>query len=131
MLGPDKKAIKGTIQKIGKNAKGKSIPTVKWNNGSTSEVTFGQIMKDEYPAEPNPVFSKPKKDSGPAPMDLGATGKGKKPVVCDTCSSRGHFASQCPSKPYSGQGADISDAEEENEDLQAIVGALSQREIEI
>ena len=115
-IGTDGKAKKGTIQKIGKNAKGLSIPTIKWDDGTTEDTTFKSIKKDEYPS--TPVATSKPKASGPAPMDLdSAQGKGKKPVVCSNCGSRGHYSNQCPTKPYSGQEAQISEGDSENEDL--------------
>ncbi|KAF8748169.1 hypothetical protein RHS01_10985 [Rhizoctonia solani] len=36
----DGKAKKGVLQKIGQNAKGIAVPIVKWNDGSTMDVTF-------------------------------------------------------------------------------------------
>lgn len=129
----DGKAKKGTISKIGQNSKGVNIPIIKWNDGTTGEMTFKTIKKDNHPvATPNPTprpsTSSTSRNSGPAPMDLdSASNKGKKPVVCSTCGGRGHYANQCPSKPYSGQEAHISDDESEKEDLWTLLGAVSQR----
>ncbi|QRW10551.1 Transposon Tf2-12 polyprotein [Ceratobasidium sp. AG-Ba] len=113
----DGKARKGTIAAISKNSKGKNVPTIKWNDGSSEETTFNTIKKDSHPivvASPAPQLAK---GSGPGPMDLDSVGKGKKPIICNTCGGKGHYASACPSKPYSGQGAEISEEESENEDL--------------
>jgi hypothetical protein len=112
MIGTDGKAKKGTIKKIDRNDKGAATPTVKWKDGTTSTATFKQIKKDNMPdivVAPNPS-TKPSKPSDA--MDLDAAGKGKKPVVCNTCGGKGHYANQCPSKPFSGQGTSISDDEE-------------------
>ncbi|KDN43395.1 hypothetical protein RSAG8_06179, partial [Rhizoctonia solani AG-8 WAC10335] len=68
----DNKAVKGKITKMGKNSKGKSTPTVKWDDGTTSDVKFKALKKDNYPTGPNPTPpSKPSSLSqGPGPMDL-------------------------------------------------------------
>ncbi|QRW27803.1 Transposon Tf2-7 polyprotein [Rhizoctonia solani] len=116
MIGPDGKARKGTISKIGKNAKGMSIPTVKWNDGTVVESSFKSLKKDSHPVDPSPVQPK-SSNSGPSPMDLDSAGKGKKPIVCSTCGGKGHYASQCPSNTYSGYEAHLSENESENGDL--------------
>jgi hypothetical protein len=118
MIGSDGKAKKGTIQAIGKNGKGATVPTVKWNDGSSGEATFKSLKKDAHPvttpaAKPANASSS---NTGPAPMDLDAAGKGKKPVICSNCGGKGHYANACSSKPYSGQGLE-SDNESENGDL--------------
>jgi hypothetical protein len=103
---------RGPSKKIDWNDKGAATPTVKWKDWTTSTATFKQIKKDNMPdivVVPN-SSTKPSKPSDA--MDLDATGKGKKPVVCNTCGGKGHYANQCPSKPFSGQGASISDDEE-------------------
>ncbi|CAE6469155.1 unnamed protein product [Rhizoctonia solani] len=112
----DGRARKGTISKIGRNAKGQAIPTVKWNTGDSSEASFKNIKKDAYP-DTTTVPSVPK-NSGPAPMDLDSAGSGKKPTVCSRCGGRGHYASQCPTKTsYSAQEAHLSEDESEKGDL--------------
>ncbi|KAF8747987.1 hypothetical protein RHS01_11135 [Rhizoctonia solani] len=45
----DGKAKKGVLQKIGQNAKGIAVPIVKWNDGTTMDVTFKTIKKDNHP----------------------------------------------------------------------------------
>ena len=115
MIGTDGKAKKGTLQAIGRNSKGATVPTVKWNDGSASESSFKQLKKDAHPVTTSSSSSSSSK--GPAPMDLDAAGNGKKPVICNNCGGRGHYASNCPSsKSYSGQGLE-SDDESEKEDL--------------
>ncbi|EUC55563.1 retrotransposon gag protein, partial [Rhizoctonia solani AG-3 Rhs1AP] len=116
-LGSDGKAKKGTIVKIGKNKKGLSVPTVKWNDGTEEVTQFKGLKKDEHPV-PNPTPRPPK--SGPTPMDLDGAGSSKKgkSVVCSNCGGKGHYANQCPSRSLSGQAAHLSDFEEsEKEDL--------------
>ncbi|GAB1527739.1 hypothetical protein RhiTH_010927 [Rhizoctonia solani] len=121
----DGKAKKGVLQKIGQNAKGIAVPIVKWNDGTTMDVTFKTIKKDNHPATatstPAPKASSSSsssRNSGPSPMDLdSASSKGKKPIICATCGGRGHYANQCPSKSYSGHEAHISEDESENGDL--------------
>jgi hypothetical protein len=118
-IGSDGKAKKGTIQAIGKNSKGAATPTVKWNDGSSGESAFKSLKKDAHPVTSSTTSTKTTSTSsntGPTPMDLDAAGKGKKPLVCHNCGGRGHFANNCPSKPYSGQGIE-SDNESENGDL--------------
>jgi hypothetical protein len=115
MIGSDGKAKKGTIQAIGKNSKGAAVPTVKWNDNTSSEASFKSIKKDAHPATTSTTTTSTS-TTGPTPMDLDAAGKGKKPVVCHNCGGRGHYANDCPSKPYSGQGLE-SENESENEDL--------------
>ncbi|KAG8678368.1 hypothetical protein FRC09_019897, partial [Ceratobasidium sp. 395] len=121
MLGSDGKARKGTVQAIGKNDKGAKVPTVKWSDGSSTEVAFKQLKKDSYPggaAAPTVVVATTTPSSkGPGPMDLDSTGKGKKPVICNNCGGRGHYASACPSRSLSGQAAQLDDSESEKEDL--------------
>ena len=111
MIGSDGKAKKGTLQAIGKNNKGATVPTVKWNDGSAGESSFKQLKKDAHP-----VTAPQSSNKGPAPMDLDAAGNGKKPVICNNCGGRGHYANNCPSKTYSGQGLE-SDDESEKGDL--------------
>jgi hypothetical protein len=110
MIGTDGRAKKGTIKKIDRNDKGAATPTVKWKDGTMSMATFKEIKKDNMPdivVAPNPP-TKPSKPSDA--MDLDATGKGKKPIVCNTCGGKGHYANQCPSvltwtKGLKGDGA--------------------------
>ncbi|QRW23094.1 Transposon Tf2-1 polyprotein [Rhizoctonia solani] len=120
----DGKAKKGVLQKIGQNAKGIAVPIVKWNDGTTMDVTFKTIKKDNHPITatstpaPKASSSSSARNSGPSPMDLdSASSKGKKPIICATCGGRGHYANQCPSKSYSGHEAHISEDESENGDL--------------
>ncbi|KAG8723569.1 hypothetical protein FRC09_002769 [Ceratobasidium sp. 395] len=105
MLGSDGKAWKGTVQAIGKNDKGAKVPTIKWSDGSSTEVAFKRLKKDSYPggaAAPTVVVATTTPSSkGPGPMDLDSTGKGKKPVICNNCGGRGHYANTCPSKSLS------------------------------
>ncbi|KAF8736660.1 hypothetical protein RHS02_06249, partial [Rhizoctonia solani] len=117
----DGKAKKGVLQKVGQNAKGIAVPIVKWNDGTTMDVTFKSLKKDNHPATatstsaPKASFSSSSRNSGPSPMDLdSASSKGKKPIICATCGGRGHYANQCPSKSYSGHEAHISEDELEN-----------------
>jgi hypothetical protein len=113
MIGTDGKAKKGTLQAIGKNNKGATVPTVKWNDGSSGESSFKQLKKDAHPVTSS---SSSNSNKGPAPMDLDSAGSGKKPVVCSKCGGRGHYANNCPSpSSYSGQGLE-SDSESEKED---------------
>ncbi|KDN38103.1 hypothetical protein RSAG8_09699, partial [Rhizoctonia solani AG-8 WAC10335] len=74
----DNKAVKGKITKMGKNSKGKSTPTVKWDDGTTSDVKFKALKKDNYPSSPGPNPVPPSKPSsssqGPGPMDLDSAG---------------------------------------------------------
>ncbi|KAG9075062.1 hypothetical protein FS749_013315 [Ceratobasidium sp. UAMH 11750] len=114
-LGQDGKARKGTIQAIGKGNNGKVAPTVKWNDGTTSEATFKQLKRDAHPVTAPSLVVLPA-PSGPVPMDLDSAGKGKKPVICSNCGGRGHYANNCPSKPLSGHAIDMQ-IESENEDL--------------
>jgi hypothetical protein len=114
-LGSDGKARKGTIQSIS----GKNIPTILWNDGTSGESSFKKIKRDNHPITV-PISNPPPPSSskGPGPMDVDAAGKSKQPLVCSNCGGRGHFAKNCPSKSYSGQGAHISDDEDsEKEDL--------------
>ncbi|KAF8599481.1 hypothetical protein BDV93DRAFT_560282 [Ceratobasidium sp. AG-I] len=114
MIGTDGKAKKGTLQAIGKNGKGATVPTVKWNDGSSGEASFKQLKKDAHPITTS--SSSPSSNKGPAPMDLDAAGSGKRPVICNNCGGKGHYANNCPSKPYSGQNLE-SDNDSENGDL--------------
>ncbi|CUA70042.1 Transposon Tf2-12 polyprotein [Rhizoctonia solani] len=88
LIGPDGKAKKGMITKIGKNKKGLLVPTVKWNNGLEEVTTFKGLNKDKYPADA-PSAPKPPKPSGsgPQPMDLDAASSSKKgkTIICNTC----------------------------------------------
>ncbi|KAF8754242.1 hypothetical protein RHS01_06466 [Rhizoctonia solani] len=100
------------------------LPIVKWNDGTTMDVTFKTIKKDNHPVTatstpaPKASSSSSLRNSGPSPMDLdSASSKGKKPIICATCGGRGHYANQCPSKSYSGHEAHISEDESENGDL--------------
>ncbi|GAB1527774.1 hypothetical protein RhiTH_010962 [Rhizoctonia solani] len=120
----DGKAKKGVLQKVGQNAKGIAVPIVKWNDGTTMDVTFKSLKKDNHPvtatSTPAPKASSSSSlcNSGSSPMDLdSASSKGKKPIICATCGGRGHYANQCPSKSYSGHEAHISEDELENGDL--------------
>ncbi|QRW24875.1 Transposon Tf2-1 polyprotein [Rhizoctonia solani] len=119
----DGKAKKGVLQKVGQNAKGIAVPIVKWNDGTTMDVTFKSLKKDNHPATATSstapkTSSSSLRNSGPSPMDLdSASSKGKKPIICATCGGRGHYANQCPSKSYSGHEAHISEDELENGDL--------------
>ncbi|KAF8754614.1 hypothetical protein RHS01_05832 [Rhizoctonia solani] len=45
----DGKAKKGVLQKVGQNAKGIAVPIVKWNDGTTMDVTFKTLKKDNHP----------------------------------------------------------------------------------
>ncbi|CAE6458520.1 unnamed protein product [Rhizoctonia solani] len=81
----DGKAKKGTIQAIEKNAKGFSVPTVKWNNGTTGTTSFKTLKKDEHPAAPaafppKPQSSSKPSSSGPAPMDLDSAQSKAEPI---------------------------------------------------
>ncbi|KAJ1300966.1 hypothetical protein OPQ81_003391 [Rhizoctonia solani] len=118
----DGKAKKGTLSSIGKNSKGVAVPTVKWDDGSFGESTFKSLKKDNHPITPTPApapksSSSSSRNSGPAPMDLDSVGRNKKPVICSTCGGKGHYASQCPSKSFSGHEANLSGDESEKEDL--------------
>ncbi|CUA68987.1 Transposon Tf2-12 polyprotein [Rhizoctonia solani] len=97
LIGPDGKAKKGTVTKIGKNKKGLSVPTVKWNDGTEEVTTFKGLNKDEYPTDA-PSAPKPPKPSGsgPQPMDLDAASSSKKgkSISCNTCGD--------PNKPVKG-----------------------------
>ncbi|KAF8759035.1 hypothetical protein RHS01_02292 [Rhizoctonia solani] len=97
---------------------------VKWNDGTTMDVTFKSLKKDNHPVTatstpaPKASSSSSLRNSGSSPMDLdSASSKGKKPILCATCGGRGHYANQCPSKSYSGHEAHISEDELENGDL--------------
>ncbi|KDN33947.1 hypothetical protein RSAG8_12958, partial [Rhizoctonia solani AG-8 WAC10335] len=118
----DNKVVKGKITKMGKNSKGKSTPTVKWDDSTTSDVKFKALKKDNYPSStsPNPVPpSKPSSSSqGPGPMDLDSA-EASKSNKCFNCRGRGHIAAKCPSKKGLS-GAAISEAgssDSENEDV--------------
>ena len=118
----DNKAVKGKIVKVGKNAKGKEMPMVQWDDGTSSAVKFKSLKLDSYPllgtsSTPAP---KPSSSSGPAPMDLDSatSGKSKGVFTCHNCGGRGHMAAQCPSKKaISGATAEEeSSSDSENED---------------
>ncbi|KAJ1308155.1 hypothetical protein OPQ81_003871 [Rhizoctonia solani] len=113
----DGKAQKGVIQKTGKTDKGKTFATVKWNSGSSEDVKITNLQKDNHPITSPKASSS---NSGPAPMDLdSASNWGKKPIICNTCGGKGHYANQCPSKSLLGQGAELdsSNSDSEKEDL--------------
>jgi hypothetical protein len=112
LQGPDGKARKGEITSIVRNTQGQSIPTVKWNDGKTEAASFREIKRDGHP-----VATVTTSATGPTPMDIDAAGKGKKPIVCNNCGGKGHYANACPSRPFSGQGAEILESESENEDI--------------
>jgi hypothetical protein len=112
-LGSDGKARKGTISSISKNAKGQATPTIKWNDGTTEETRFCDIKKDSHPIVVAPTTPS---SQGPTPMGIDAGGKGKRPVICNNCGGKGHYANNCPSRPFSGQGVELL-TESENEDL--------------
>ncbi|GAB1524309.1 hypothetical protein RhiTH_007462 [Rhizoctonia solani] len=105
-------AKKGAIASIVCTTLG-NMPNVRWN-GETKDtmIPFPSLKKDERPAAAAPV--KPiiapvlvlaSNSKGPAPMDL--DGKGFAGVTCHVCSSKGHFAHSCPSKPMSGHVANV------------------------
>ncbi|CUA73040.1 Transposon Tf2-7 polyprotein [Rhizoctonia solani] len=88
----DGKAVKGKITKVGKGAKGKDVPTVLWNDGTTTTAKFKTLRLDSYPTEgvAPPPSAPPKasgsgSSSGPQPMDLDAAGNGshKEEIVCN------------------------------------------------
>ncbi|QRV99041.1 Retrotransposon gag protein [Ceratobasidium sp. AG-Ba] len=111
MIGTDGRAKKGQITKIGPGLGGRIQPTVKWD-GDSSEVKlqFRDLKKDTKPASTPP----PKKD--PDAMDLDNAGKGKKPVICNKCGGKGHWANQCPSKEISGYEAFVEDPDTSDEE---------------
>ncbi|KAF8751159.1 hypothetical protein RHS01_08786 [Rhizoctonia solani] len=94
-----------------------------WNDGTTMDVTFKTIKKDNHPVTATPLLlprlppPPPLRNSGPSHGLRLCLLKGKKPIICATCGGRGHYANQCPSKSYSGHEAHISEDESENGDL--------------
>ncbi|QRV87027.1 Retrotransposon gag protein [Ceratobasidium sp. AG-Ba] len=111
MIGTDGRAKKGQITKIGPGLGGRIQPTVKWD-GDSSEVKlqFRDLKKDTKPTLTPP----PKKD--PDAMDIDNAGKGKKPVICNKCGGKGHWANQCPSKEISGYEAFVEDPDTSDEE---------------
>ncbi|QRV91152.1 Retrotransposon gag protein [Ceratobasidium sp. AG-Ba] len=111
MIGTDGRAKKGQITKIGQGIGGRIQPTVKWD-GEPNEVRlqFRDLKKDTKPVSTPP----PKKD--PDAMDLDNAGKGKKPVICNKCGGKGHWANQCPSKEISGYEAFVEDPDTSDEE---------------
>lgn len=119
MVGTDGRAKKGTITDITKNNRGRAVPNVKWNGESSAvQVPFSSLKIDTRPTPSTPQLAK---GSGPGPMELDATNKGKGVLSCHVCRGRGHFARECPSRPVSGHEARIDEVgsgdEEDNESL--------------
>ncbi|QRV96340.1 Retrotransposon gag protein [Ceratobasidium sp. AG-Ba] len=111
MIGTDGRAKKGQITKIGQGIGGHIQPTVKWD-GEPNKVRlqFRDLKKDTKPVSTPP----PKKD--PDAMDLDNAGKGKKPVICNKCGGKGHWANKCPSKEISGYEAFVEDPNTSDEE---------------
>ncbi|KDN46338.1 hypothetical protein RSAG8_04282, partial [Rhizoctonia solani AG-8 WAC10335] len=110
----DGRAQKGKIESIGRHNNTTS-PVVKWNNADKAErVTFNELKKDERPivayTAPKPAPANPK---GPGPMEL--DGKGFNKAQCYTCKGYGHLARACPSKPLSGNEAELIDFNSDEE----------------
>jgi hypothetical protein len=90
----------GKISNITRNAKGRPVPQISWDDGTKGNVPFGAIQRDtrtsnlNAPTIQTPKPSTPAKD--PNAMDL--DGKGKGPMICFTCGGKGHSARVCPSK---------------------------------
>ncbi|KAF8747935.1 Chromo (CHRromatin Organization MOdifier) domain [Rhizoctonia solani] len=89
----DGKAKKGVLQKIGQNAKGIAVPIVKWNDGTTMDVTFKTIKKDNHPVTATPLLlprlpPPPLRATLVLPYGLRlCLLKGKKPIICATCGA--------------------------------------------
>ena len=99
-IGQGGKAKKGKIVvSIGKDSKGRTVPTVQWAGGNDkSQTTFGALKKDSYPSA-NPVApSTSRNDKGPTPMELDSVSKAsgsRSGVTCNRCGGKGHIAKDC------------------------------------
>ncbi|QRV95315.1 Retrotransposon gag protein [Ceratobasidium sp. AG-Ba] len=112
MIGTNGRAKKGKITKIGPGLGGQIQPTVQWDGDSNKvKLQFCGLKKGTKPAAAPP----PKKD--PDAMDLDNAGKGKKPVICNKCGEKGHWANQRPSKEISGYEAIVRDPDTSDEEL--------------
>ncbi|QRV95451.1 Retrotransposon gag protein [Ceratobasidium sp. AG-Ba] len=111
MIGTDRRAKKGQITKIGQGLGGCIQPTVKWDEEPNKvKLQFRDLKKDTKPASTPP----PKKD--PDTMDIDNVGKGKKPVICNKCGGKGHWANQCLLKEISGYEAFVEDPDTSDEE---------------
>jgi hypothetical protein len=116
----------GKISSITRNAKGRPVPQISWDDGTKGNVPFGAIQKDtrtstfNAPIIQTPKSSTPAKD--PNAMDL--DGKGKGPMICFTCGGKGHSARVCPSKnTASGFEAQIEEISSDTESGKDVTGA--------